>query len=427
MRKFLKYISIYIIVIMIFLLSLTVVALIPTQLVKKNVEESAKILNEEEEYYVKKYLRKMLLYDNYTDAIMINNAYSMDSSDPLYSALVVRRNYIPGITVKTLPEETGDPTILVYETDNLMKTVQGKITTAKQYAKYWHGYLVFLKPLLILFNYKQLRILQLILIIGLASIFLYLVYKKIGIKQAIIFLLGFLIIDMEYIYMSLEFTPIFILMLCSSITLVVFNNKIKDKGKIFFITGMLSCFFDFLTVPIITLGILLLISFLLIQKKEKKLDIKEIIKIFIKNCLLWGIGYGFTWIAKFLLVDIIYDQGLLKLGIQQMLHRTIGEESYNNFTYSYTATGNIGMCNIWIFTITCIFQILILSIKKIKNKTIIIKKAKIVPYLLTAILPIIWYIFLKEHSGRHYFFTYRSMLVFFIGIMISIHNIVEEK
>lgn len=431
MKNVRKYVATFLGLIMFFVITLTSVAAIPTKLIKENVKESATTLCKETEYYTKQYFNKLMLYDNYADAIMINNAYSMDPAEPLYSALIIRRNYIPGETIEILPEETGNPTRLIFETDNLMNVVEGKRIIAKQYPRYWHGYLIFLKPLLILFNYSQIRILQLILIIILTAILIYLIYKKIGIIQAIIFLLGFMIVDLQYIYRCLEYTPIFIVMLGVSIFMIISEKRIKDKGIIFFVAGMLACFFDFLTAPTITLGIPLIIYFLL-KQKEEKLTIKEILKIFLVNCLKWFLGYALTWVTKFLLVDIIYNKGLLATGFQQVIHRTLGNTSVFKLSYFSSLMKNFRECSIWIFATFCIIQIIFYIYKEIKNKGIVktknkakknIKNEIILPYILISIIPLLWYLVLQEHSIRHCFFTYRATSVFWIGIMLVINLI----
>ena len=47
-------------------------------------------------------------FDNYTDALMINTAYSIDSSTPLYSAFVARKNYIPNVTTEVYEDVPGE-------------------------------------------------------------------------------------------------------------------------------------------------------------------------------------------------------------------------------------------------------------------------------------------------------------------------------
>ena len=47
-------------------------------------------------------------FDNYTDALIINTAYSIDSQKPLYSAFVARKNYIPNITTEIYEDVPGE-------------------------------------------------------------------------------------------------------------------------------------------------------------------------------------------------------------------------------------------------------------------------------------------------------------------------------
>ena len=97
MKKSLKYIISFIAVILIFLGTLTLTSLIPSSLLKENVKESAEILKEEGNKKIEYIVTRMeeMEFDNYTDALMINTAYSIDSKKPLYSALVARKNYLP--------------------------------------------------------------------------------------------------------------------------------------------------------------------------------------------------------------------------------------------------------------------------------------------------------------------------------------------
>lgn len=419
MKKIVKYLKVYGILLTFFVLSLTLVALIPRRAIEKNVFESAKTLYKEGEYTTKNYLFKEIQNDNYADAVMINNAYSMDSTKPLYSALIVRRNYVPSINKSTLKEEVGDPVGNSKETTDLLKTVLKSQTEAKEYAKYWHGYLIYLKPLLIFFNYEQIRIIQLIVLVSLMYVLLYLIYEKIGLKEAIIFLVGFFIVNLELIYTCLEFWPVYIVMLSVSIFMLLKYEKMEDEGIIFFVSGILTCFFDFLTAPIVTLGVPLLIYFLLKQKKEE-LSIKDIIKIFMKNCFAWAIGYGTIWVTKFLLVDLLYNKNLLMSGFRQVKYRTTGK-IYT--TYLQLVTTIIESCNVWIFLlvfIVCFISLLFTPIIKIKRN-------KVFLYLLISCLPIAWYIVLKEHSILHAFFTHRSTLVLWLSLMLMINSILEDN
>ena len=57
-----------------------------------------------------------------------------------------------------------------------------------EYARYWHGYLVLLRPLLAITNYSWIRVIILILTIAIVCILLYKLHKKLDILVAVIFL-----------------------------------------------------------------------------------------------------------------------------------------------------------------------------------------------------------------------------------------------
>ena len=107
-KVMLKYSIIYISIIAIFLLSLTIVSLIPSSTIEENVKETSEILNEQNNHYMIHVRNWNIMFDNFTDSLMINTAYSIDSKDAFYSAMVARKNYIPGVTKIIYPDTTGE-------------------------------------------------------------------------------------------------------------------------------------------------------------------------------------------------------------------------------------------------------------------------------------------------------------------------------
>ncbi len=65
----------------------------------------------------------------------------------------------------------------------------------------------------------------------------------------------------------------------------------------FFVVGMVENFFDFLTYPIITLGIPLIVL-LWLKIRDESADLKENMIFTVKSSVSWGLGYALTWIAK---------------------------------------------------------------------------------------------------------------------------------
>lgn len=431
MKKILKYLLVFIIMIICFCATLTLTSLIPKELIAKSAKESSSILDKQTNQlfiYIKIKQLKMK-FDNYTDALMINTAYSINAKTPFYSAMMARKNYIDEKTEIIYPDTTGElksasKYLGLDQVGELNDTVNNDITESFEYARYWHGYLIFLRPLLILFNITEIRTILLILFAILGIIMLYKLYKKIDLGTAIIFLLGMIICDYFYIGFSLQGTSVFLIATIASIILL--SRDIKDKPIFFMIIGGLTSFFDFLTVPIITLGIPLLV-YALIKNKENCVE-KNIYLELIKYCILWALGYFGIWITKWILVDVIYNKELISSVIYQFKYRT---KNLGNAQCTLLDLLKINLKIIILpFFYSLIITIILLIIKVIKIKEL--KKIKfnykeILIYLCIGFLGVAWYIVLKQHSYQHFFFTYRNLWLICTSILLIIYNLFKIK
>ena len=428
MKKIFKYLLVFIIMIIAFCLALTITSLVPKKMIIKSVEESSEILDKQTNLYfiTIKNKRIKLKFDNFTDALMVNTAFSIDTKTPFYSAMMARKNYIDGKTEIIYPDSTGElKSASKYEGVNqvgeLHDTINNDITESFEYARYWHGYLIFLRPLLIFFNITEIRTILLIAFAILGLIMLYKIYKKIDLGTAIIFLLGMIICDYFYIGNSLQGTSVFLIATIASIILL--SRDIKDKLMFFMVIGGITSFFDFLTVPIVTLGIPLLI-YAMIGNKENSTYKKFYLEIS-KCCICWAVGYLGVWITKWILVDLVYNKKLISSVIEQAKYRTTN--SGQKCRFLDVMIQNLSIIRLqffWALIITII--LLVIKIVKIKDlKRIKFNYKEIVIYLCIGCLGIAWYLALKQHSYRHFFFTYRNLWLISTSVLLSVYNILK--
>ena len=426
MKKVIKY-TVFILMIIIFCITLTLSSIIPKRYIEGNVKESALILNREtNRLMIPIYSKDLYMkFDNFTDSLMINTVYSINTKTPFYSSVVARKNYIDGTTETIYPDTTGELKSSskyneLNQVGDLMDTVNNDTTESFEYARYWHGYLIFLRPLLTIMNVTQIRILLVIIFAILAIVLLNMIYKKINLTTMIIFLMGMMISDYFYIGISLQGAPVFLICIISSI--IVMSEKWKDKNLLFLIIGGLTSFFVFFTVPIITLGIPLLL-YVLLEQKNKNIRYKELYLNMIKLIIFWGIGYLGIWLSKWILADIIYHKGIINLAVSQLKYRAVVKDGniFDIYTRMFLVIGKpLG--------ISFIITISMLIYKIIRYKTLALKfniKA-ILPYIFIALIGIIWYVILSEHSLQHYFFTYRNFFFILICILLMTCNILRE-
>lgn len=429
MKKILKYLLVFIIMIICFCVTLTLTSLIPKEYITNKVSESSKILNSETNRLFIQIKSKNLymMFDNYSDSLMINTAYSINNKTPFYSVMMARKNYIDGKTEIIYPDSTGElKSASKYseldQVGELNDTVNNDITESFEYARYWHGYLIILRPLLIFFNITEIRNILLVLFAILGITLLYKIYKKIDLGTAIIFLLGMIICDYFYIGFSLQGASVFLIATIASIILL--SRDIKDKPMFFMIIGGLASFFDLLTVPIVTFGIPLLI-YSALQFKEKY-DLKVLLIEILKYCIFWGIGFLGVWFIKWVLVDLLYNKGLIQTSINQFMYRT---ESTENLSLKFLEIINRNLMAVKsIFGISIVVVIIctFLKISKLGNiKNIFWNIKEIIIYLIIGFIVICWYFIFKQHSYQHCFFTYRNFWVISTSVLLIIYNILR--
>lgn len=332
-KDILRYILIFIILIGIYVAILTLTSLIPSSMLEENVRSSSETLVQEGEKVTFNLKYKEENIFTFTDALMINTAYSVDSAHPIDSFMLARKNYIPGQTKEVYPDgqynlgankryinqNNGD----LYQTKELYGLIHGdNIEDSYEYARYWHGYLAVLRPLLLLFDYSGIRIV-LFLVTAICVVSLVtLICKRINILSGIIYGIGLLSISIFIVSKSINEILIFLVAFIASIILLLRYSKMKHTGIFFFIVGSVSSFIDLLTAPLVTLGITAITYFLLMQKEEEKASIKKYILEILKIGIAWVLGYGITWASKWVIVELVYGRPIISQAITQAFFRS---------------------------------------------------------------------------------------------------------
>lgn len=446
LKTFFKYVLTFIITMIILIGLLFLSSLIPSKNLENNVRKSSEFLAQygEEQEIEFPFRTERLFY--FTDALMLNTAYSIDSNHPYESMMLDRKNYIPGQTqnfheeiqkhIGTSPNYT-DEYGNTYQVSELYGLMHGEnIVDSYEYTRYWHGYLIFLRPLLSIMSIEGIRNLLFVLTIILSLIALFLIIKKLNFITAIIYLLSFLAINLYVICNSMNEITTFIIAQIAMIFLLLKNGKFKNSASVFLVIGMCTSFFDLLTTPLVTLGLTLPIYVLLNIKEENKKLYLDCIKI----CVAWVVGYGLFWALKWLITDITLGKHILSDAINQALYRAgdvVGAGIFDIFKLNLNKLGNSIIE--YLFILLAIYAIIgvlkeIYLKKHKKQQTEKIQILKVLIFVIIAILPFIWYAVLKNHSYVHSFFVYRILIITILNIQIAFtlfmglqDNLLKEK
>ncbi len=381
---------------------LCLVFLLPTLPMYQHVKDSAYVFSIEGEYPSLDGSSSKLL-DNYTDALMLGSAI-FDKKD---SSLLEK-------TMNVYHPQYDDsfPTycLLAYTED-----YDGMYAGSN--SRYWHGYLVFLKPLLLVIDYLQFRTVNRLFLPCLVLVILAVLVKRDQKKMILPFLAAVFFLRPSAVAFSLQYSTIFYISMISILIIALWRDQLKKNNRFLFyflILGILTNYLDFLTYPIATLGI----SAVMWLTCHTDASLAEKIRGILANSVSWAFGYFGMWIAKWTAASLLLDQNVFQDALQQALFRTSDSAFGSHFTRWDAIYKNIsmGFGRIEWLTVILFGAALLYGIWAchFRLKQFLFHG---IPYLLVCLMPFVWYGVLQNHSYIHPLFTYRSLVVFVFAFL----------
>ena len=312
--KLTRYIITLIILVLVGFILLAVVYLLPVASMRANVEQSYDMLEKEgiSSDMIKGYDSTRL--DNYSDGLILNSAIYEGNESVLNKAAAVYQ-----YNQKNGNYYTALLTMLKGGSEGLEKG---------SYARDWHGYLVIIKPLLLFMNYGEIILLNMFLQIMLVMSVV-MAMDKAGLKKYIPgYGISLFFLSWATISFSLEFSVVFYIFNISSLVLLKHFDELEKNGNIpllFMLTGVYVSYMDVLTYPIVSLGIPMILYFLM--KRDEYSSINNTIKKILNLGVCWSFGYLGMWGGKWIIASMFTGKNVLKEAILMVLYRMSGESS----------------------------------------------------------------------------------------------------
>jgi hypothetical protein len=391
---------------------LVIAYLIPTKYMQNNIRQSINVFDTEREYHrvIPGYISTQL--DNYTDSWMVGKAVFDSGEQPIWKAalLCASADYGDG------PLEN----LIKYELGN-----QGY--SADAYARYWHGYLVVLKPLFLVFDYADLRVINIILESILILIVFFTLIKNNLTGEAYAYIVSILFIMPIVIPLSIQFSVVFYIANIASLVLLKRYRNLKTSGRLFIyfqFCGMATSYFDFLTYPVATLGMPMVCILIMEGKTDGAGELLARVKDIVQCSISWGFGYIAMWFGKWVLSTIILGDNIILDAFKQITMRTAHVSDGGDIDIIHTWLRNVEfyfekpyMAVIFISIVIGI-AMLVKNIKNIKNIVL-----NIIPFIITAIMPFVWYAAVTQHSYEHHWFTFRGTVVSVFALLCAVVSI----
>lgn len=381
------------------LLLLMAVYMLPTGKMVVNVSNSMSLIESEFENELAIDGYKATMTGSFTDCLMLEHAIYNGNHSKLNQAMNMYRaescpddgEWWPGLSLRDYINGVEQPREV-------------------EYSRYWHGYLVVLKPMLMLFSLNSIRLFNLVFQLALLSMILIELSKKGYSRVAISLAAASAFMFFGVSYNSLSLSICLYLMLLGLLIQVYLDEKItKINGyfAFFLIMGAATSYFDFLTYPIVTFGFPVCVY--LCMHKEK---IKERLIKFAVFGGLWGFGYIYMWASKWIFSDILAGNSTIKDALFTVGVRT-GSDTVS-FIKVIEKNLSVYLNRPYLILLALVLVLAIIwIIKDIK----FVKKINIlnsIPLMLMVIAPFVWWMVTQNHSGQHWVFTCRifSLSVF---------------
>lgn len=384
---------------------------IPVQPIRQHVKDNLKIYSSEGDGFRWAPPLDCTLVDTFTDSIILNSAAFIGTGSRLKDAM---NN--PWVQFEGTDSETEN---LIFA----MKDDQHYGGDVHNYTQCWHGYLIFIKPLLCLFNPSELRVLIGLLQYLAMMMVLIRLSAAAGRLQALAYGMTFLVMNPISLALSIQFADICFITLAGSWYLLCSDRpRDADNWKVFLWIGVATSYFDFLTYPLATLGINLLLV-LMLQPDRPFL---QYFRLILQNSAAWVIGYGCMWVGKWLVATLITGNNIFLSGFNAVLNRTggtvpdgVGIDVRSPFQV-YKPVLKALLCRPVIFIL--LLALVCFAFYCVRRRVkLYFPWPRLAAYLTVGLFPFLWYSVLRNHSAIHAWMTYRTLgiTVFAAGLCIA--------
>ena len=414
------YISIIIVLMSVAIGALAMIAVyhLPTNLMSDNIKKSLPLYIEEGLYPNSIGYDNSSVCDNFTDALMLLNAIFPSTEFPVRDAML-------------------NPKRLYNSENNMIESLvdqlqsKGKKFSVDYYPRYWHGYLVVLKPLTSLFDILQIRLLNLLLQMIIIAYLVAYVGKNYGEGYGLSLFLSYLFLNPLSLSRCLQFSSVFYV--TSFVSVVLLNNvktfiKKQKTFYLFLLSGILTAFFDLLTYPLVSLGIPLIFFFFFFNHNNMLKNSCVAIKNTVSLSMFWGIGYAGMHIGKWFLAWRLTGYDVMKDTLSQLKYRmsyhTAVSEGNQLFGPLQSIYRNFQVVSHEPIVAILVLILLIALWKLFKMRN----RMKLHDYhplryslFLVMLYPFFWYSIFCNHSFVHRWFTFRliSIFIFAFGSIIA--------
>lgn len=328
--------------------------------------------------------------------------------------------------------DTFEPDVLNDATDTIILNntldeseipILKKAITMFDYGRYWHGYVALLRPILYFVDYWDFLLLNGMLQVTIVFMFGILVWKQtLEFRYPLAVVTSYLLLMPITLALSLQYTPIFYIAFLGSVIAVAMNGFLCQKDRIylfFAILGILTCYFDFLTYPLLTWAFPL--CWYLVVRGKKLTILRKYVDV-ILTALTWIFGYIGLFFTKWLLAYVIYGRETLDAMYPAKAFSylsvvddalKVSKQTYNRFDAIYTNWRHYMFGG---FVIIILLWILWALISRIRYNWKI--QVQSLPFWVITFSGVAWCFVFTGHTAVHHLYTYRVLAASILAFVL---------
>lgn len=356
--------------------------------------------------------------DNYADAALINVIYNVDSARPLYTMIAAPYYRIEGNDIRA----------------DLHSAVVDGLAPNNEYARYWHGSQVLLRPLLTFTSVTGCRMILFVLLLALNAVLAYLLIRQRALRPLLIYIASLLVVQFWMTAFTLEYVMTFLVTagVCIAAAVCVRRDLPAEIFRqrmtcIFIVSGAVTCFLDFLTTETISFTVpFLLVMMLHKESGRDRLSLKKTLSLLFKWGAAWLAAYAAMFLVKWILVLLVLGKeaffGVFSSAAYR-IDRSVAAPGSAASSTVFTSrlpmmlARNIGclfpvssQLTVTFILLTTLGILLLLGAIFYLFRGKRVDGAFIAGQLLTGCIPYLRFLALSSHAHDHYFFTYRAQI-----------------
>ncbi len=280
------------------------------------------------------------------------------------------------------------------------------------YPRYWHGYAVLLRPMSACLSIINIRYLNMMLLMGLLMGCHVRMRALLGRWHAPVFAAGLLMSFFLIAPFCQQYVTVYLLTLLGCFGLLAYWRRVRSELPLFFLTlGSLTCFFDFLTFPVLALGYPLVCCLLLsLRDGEPK---AVLYRRLLGLSAVWMAAYVLTWLGKALVGSLLTSVDVLGNMLAQVALRISGGVKEGSEPVTVGEAIGINLETFFMGSNIAFFALFLIvsAVLAIRRHPTAMEWRQALPVLVVALWPFVWYCVLRNHVRMHFWMTNKQLSV----------------